>query len=93
MTGLSRRGLPIARLEQLLDEADKHATNQRYTSLIKHALAGMDDYRPEVCNEALSMTMAILTPADVVRHVFLPLLHEVAERRHRARSAWGRSIC
>jgi methanogenic corrinoid protein MtbC1 len=51
-------------------------------SFAAQMLVAAENYRPEDCEQALSMALALLPLGDVVRQVLSPVLLEVGERWH-----------
>jgi MerR family transcriptional regulator, light-induced transcriptional regulator len=72
-----------AELSQLLTEPQltgvKHAASQ---SFAQQMLAAAESYRPDDCDQVLSMALALLPLSEVVNQVLSPVLLEVGERWH-----------
>jgi DNA-binding transcriptional MerR regulator len=75
-----------AELSELLTEPQlngaKHAASQSFAQQI---LAAADNYRPDDCDQVLSMALALLPLSEVVNEVLSPVLLEVGERWHDGR--------
>ncbi|MCZ8131143.1 MAG: MerR family transcriptional regulator [Steroidobacteraceae bacterium] len=70
-------------LSKLLEEPElkgaKHAASQSFAQQI---LAAAENYRPDDCDQVLSMALALLPLSEVVSQVLSPVLLEVGERWH-----------
>lgn len=70
-------------LNRLLTEPEltgaKHAASQTFAQQI---LAAAENYRPDECDQVLSMALALLPLSEVVNEVLSPVLLEVGERWH-----------
>lgn len=75
--------LSDSELEQILAAAHDEAPGQPAADLVARVLRAVDQYRPDLCDEALGLAIAVLSPRHAVRHVLAPALVEAGERWHR----------
>jgi DNA-binding transcriptional MerR regulator/methylmalonyl-CoA mutase cobalamin-binding subunit len=81
----TRRGHPIGRLAQLSDERLSALLNEKPEptgptpghALVQRVLSAAGRYRPEDCEQALSLATALLPPVRLIDDVLAPLLHAV----------------
>lgn len=94
----TERGHPISRLARLSDDELnrlivepelKGAKRTASHSFAQQILKAAENYRPEDCDQLLSMAMALLPLSQVVVEVLAPTLHEVGERWHRGEFSVG----
>jgi len=87
----TEQGHPISKLARLSDAelADILAAGSREThpgpgprSLSAQIVTAAEKFRPEACDQALSMALALLPVRQVVEEVLAPALREVGERWH-----------
>jgi len=87
----TERGHPISKLARYSDEeigkllaepGGRGAANAASRSFAEQMLTAAMHYRPEECEQALSMALALLPIRDVVTSVLSPVLIEVGERWH-----------
>jgi DNA-binding transcriptional MerR regulator len=75
-----------AELNELLAEPQmggaKHAASQTFA---QQMLSAAEGYRPDDCDQVLSMALALLPLSEVVNEVLSPVLLEVGERWHDGR--------
>jgi DNA-binding transcriptional MerR regulator len=75
-----------AELNELLAEPQlggaKHAASQTFA---QQMLSAAENYRPDDCDQVLSMALALLPLSEVVNEVLSPVLLEVGERWHEGR--------
>ena len=70
-------------LSKLLEEPElKGAKNAASQSFAQQMLAAAENYRPDDCDQVLSMALALLPLSEVVSQVLSPVLLEVGERWH-----------
>lgn len=75
--------LSLPELQDLVAGARQDELDRLAPSLVQRALAGVEDYRPDICDEVLGIALATLPPVEAVRHVLSPLINQVGERWHR----------
>ena len=86
----TERGHAISKLARLSDDdigkllADTPARTGAVTtrSFAEQMLQAALEYRPDDCDQALSMAFALLPLRTVVNEVLTPVLHEIGERWH-----------
>jgi MerR family transcriptional regulator, light-induced transcriptional regulator len=87
----TERGHPISKLAKFTDEqlakmlaeapnggAPENASRTFVTKILKSA----EDYQPDVCEQAMSMALALLPLRQVIEEVLTPALAEVGNRWH-----------
>lgn len=91
----TERGHPIGRLASLSDDGLAALLNEstdrrlRATSnaFVERVLESAQRFRSAECEQALTLAIAMLPPAQLVSDVLQPLLREVGERWHRGEFA------
>jgi DNA-binding transcriptional MerR regulator/methylmalonyl-CoA mutase cobalamin-binding subunit len=77
--------LSDAELEGILSAEQQVGPERPATDLVDRVLRAVDHYRPDLCDEALGLAIAALSPRHAVRYVLAPALVEAGERWHRRR--------
>ena len=91
----TERGHPIGRLAglsddglaRLLDESTDRAVRAAANAFVERILESAQRFRTAECEQALTLAIAMLPPAQLVSEVLQPLLREVGERWHRGELA------
>jgi DNA-binding transcriptional MerR regulator len=87
----TERGHPISKLARVSDEELETLLAARPAGagdeagprgFAEQMLVAAENYRPDDCDQALSMALALLPLPQVVEHVLVPALAEVGERWH-----------
>jgi DNA-binding transcriptional MerR regulator/methylmalonyl-CoA mutase cobalamin-binding subunit len=90
----TERGHPIGRLVQLDDPAlvgllhepsPRPAAAATPSAFVERILAAAEDYSTARCEQALTLAISLLSPAQLIDDVLEPLLREVGERWHSGR--------
>lgn len=90
----TERGHTISKLARFSDEelvallAEPHAAGVKHAasqSFAQQMLNAAENYRPDDCDQILSMALALLPLSEVVSQVLSPMLLEVGERWHDGR--------
>jgi methanogenic corrinoid protein MtbC1 len=88
----TERGHPIGRLSQLSDSAlaallEGEAANTPLqascSAFVTRILEASQNFRAAECEQALTLAIALLPPAELIRAVLQPLLQEIGARWHR----------
>jgi DNA-binding transcriptional MerR regulator/methylmalonyl-CoA mutase cobalamin-binding subunit len=75
-------GLTIAELEDLVREGRDREPAQGLSDLVTRLLDAVANYRPDLCDEILGLTIAGLSPRDAVHFVLSPALVQAGARWH-----------